>query len=197
VRSAVGKGPLYATTDRVLKSYIYGLGGRKELCVSLIHSLMALHPFFGPGRFFTFVILHTVGRTPWTGDQTVARPLPTHRTAKIQNIQNNASSGIRTHDPSVGAGEDCSCFRPRGHRDRRYVSHGRAYLWRPTDEYPLEVSCRYQIKFPSTILLTWSLSIWTTSGYLFWRETESHSMINTEYTSYITIKFVSVLEEKK
>jgi hypothetical protein len=33
---------------------------------------------------FSFVILWTVGRTPWTGDQPVARPLPTHRTTRIQ-----------------------------------------------------------------------------------------------------------------
>jgi hypothetical protein len=32
------------------------------------------------GRFFQFFNLYTVGRTPWTGDQHVARPLPTHRT---------------------------------------------------------------------------------------------------------------------
>jgi hypothetical protein len=32
------------------------------------------------GYFFSFLILYTVGRTPWTGDQPVARPLPTHRT---------------------------------------------------------------------------------------------------------------------
>jgi hypothetical protein len=37
------------------------------------------------GRFFSFLILHTFSRTPWTGDQTVARPLPTHRTTQIQN----------------------------------------------------------------------------------------------------------------
>jgi hypothetical protein len=33
-------------------------------------------------RFFSFVILYTVGRTPWTGDQPVSRPLPTHRTTQ-------------------------------------------------------------------------------------------------------------------
>jgi hypothetical protein len=37
------------------------------------------------GRFFSFLILYTVGRTPWTADQPVARPLPTHRTTKTQN----------------------------------------------------------------------------------------------------------------
>jgi hypothetical protein len=37
------------------------------------------------GRFFSFLIICTVGRTPWTGDQPVARPLPTHRTTQTQN----------------------------------------------------------------------------------------------------------------
>jgi hypothetical protein len=36
-------------------------------------------------RFFTFLILYTVGRTPWTGDQPVAKPLHTHRTTQTQN----------------------------------------------------------------------------------------------------------------
>jgi hypothetical protein len=30
----------------------------------------------------------------------------------------HASNGIQTHDPSVRAGEDSSCFRPRGHCDQ-------------------------------------------------------------------------------
>jgi hypothetical protein len=40
----------------------------------------------GPGLFFNFVIfLYTDGRAPWTSDQPVARPLPTHRTTQTQN----------------------------------------------------------------------------------------------------------------
>jgi hypothetical protein len=35
--------------------------------------------------FFSFVIQHTFDRTPWTVDQPVARPLPTHRTTQTQN----------------------------------------------------------------------------------------------------------------
>jgi hypothetical protein len=35
-------------------------------------------PLLGLGRSFSFLILYTVGRTPWTGDQPVAGPLPTH-----------------------------------------------------------------------------------------------------------------------
>jgi hypothetical protein len=37
------------------------------------------------GSFSNFLILYTVGRTPWKGDQPVARPLPTHRTTQTQN----------------------------------------------------------------------------------------------------------------
>jgi hypothetical protein len=37
------------------------------------------------GGFFSFLIIYTVCTTPWTGDQAVARPLPTHRTTQTQN----------------------------------------------------------------------------------------------------------------
>jgi hypothetical protein len=82
---------------------------------------MALHPC-GPWPLFQFLNLYTVGRTPWTGDQPVARPLPTHRSTQTQNKRHTdilASSGIRTHDPSVRASEDGSCLRPRGHCARQ------------------------------------------------------------------------------
>jgi hypothetical protein len=43
---------------------------------------MALQPFVGPWPLFSLLILYTVGRTPWTRDQSVARPLPTIRTTQ-------------------------------------------------------------------------------------------------------------------
>jgi hypothetical protein len=75
---------------------------------------MALQPFFGPWPLFNFLILYTVGRTPWTGDQPISRPVPVHRI----NADIHALSGIRIHDPSVRASEDGSYLTPRGHRDR-------------------------------------------------------------------------------
>jgi hypothetical protein len=36
------------------------------------------------GRFFSFIILHTFGTIPWAGDQSVARPLPTHRITETE-----------------------------------------------------------------------------------------------------------------
>jgi hypothetical protein len=65
--------------------------------------------------------LQRVGRTPWTVDQPVARPLPTQDNTYTEETLTDihASSGIRTHDPSVRASEDISCLRRRGHCDRQ------------------------------------------------------------------------------
>jgi hypothetical protein len=50
----------------------------------------------GPWPLFRFLNPYTVGRTPWTGNQPDARPLPTHRTAQTQNKL------TRTSMPRVG-----------------------------------------------------------------------------------------------
>jgi hypothetical protein len=60
------------------------------------YSVMVLQSFVGPWQIFQFLNLYTVGRTPWTGDQSVARPLPTHRTTQTQNKH------IQTSMPRVG-----------------------------------------------------------------------------------------------
>jgi hypothetical protein len=54
---------------------------------SFIHSFIhqwLYSPLLGPDRVFSFVIIYTVSWTPWTGDQSVASPLPTHTTAQTQ-----------------------------------------------------------------------------------------------------------------
>jgi hypothetical protein len=86
-------------------------------------------------RRFTSVssILETVGRTSWNGAEAVSRPLPIHRKTQNNRSQTDmhASSEIRTHDLSVWAGEDISCFRPRDHYDRpyTYVAHELSTVW--------------------------------------------------------------------
>jgi hypothetical protein len=43
-------------------------------------------PLLGRGLFFSFVIFcYTDGRSPWTSDEPVARPVCTHRTTQTQN----------------------------------------------------------------------------------------------------------------
>jgi hypothetical protein len=89
--------------------------------ISLLLLLLLYRLLLGLGRLFSFLILCTVGRTLWTGDRPVARPLPTHRTQHRINSHNtdtHALSGVRTHDPSVETSEDSSCLRPRRHSDR-------------------------------------------------------------------------------
>jgi hypothetical protein len=83
-----------------------------------------------PNGVFSGIARHNIidGRTPWTGDQLVARPLPKHRTPQTQknartrthtpNI--HALSEIRTHDPGFRASEDSTCPRPLGYRDRQF-----------------------------------------------------------------------------
>jgi hypothetical protein len=92
-------------------------------CFPIVYLSMALQPFcWTLAAIFSFLTLYTVGRTPWTGDQPVARLLPTHRTTQTQNkfTDIHALSGIRTDDSSVRASEDSSCLRLRGHCDRPF-----------------------------------------------------------------------------
>jgi hypothetical protein len=42
-----------------------------------------------------------VGRTPWTGDQSVARPLPTHREKQTQNKRTQASKLRVGFEPTI------------------------------------------------------------------------------------------------
>jgi hypothetical protein len=84
-----------------------------RVLLSVDYSILLL----GLGRFFSFLILYTVGSTPWTGDQSFARPLPKQN--KRTQYRRHALSGIRTYDPSVRASEDSSCLRPCGHCGRQ------------------------------------------------------------------------------
>jgi hypothetical protein len=47
-----------------------------------ILSIYGSTAFMDFGRFFSFLIYYTVGRTSWMGDQPFAGPLPTHRKAQ-------------------------------------------------------------------------------------------------------------------
>jgi hypothetical protein len=53
--------------------------------IHFIRSSTALQPFVGPWPLIHFRnLFYTDGRTPWTSDQSIARPLPTHRTTQTQ-----------------------------------------------------------------------------------------------------------------
>jgi hypothetical protein len=52
-------------------------------------------------QFFNFLILYSVGRTPWTRDQPVARPLHKHRTAQTQNKPTQTSMPWVGFEPTI------------------------------------------------------------------------------------------------
>jgi hypothetical protein len=53
------------------------------------------------GCFFSYLILYTVGRIPWTGDQLVARPLPTQKTTQTQNKHTQTSMPRKGFEPTI------------------------------------------------------------------------------------------------
>jgi hypothetical protein len=63
---------------------------------SIHQSYLSINPWLyspcGPWPPFQFLDLYTVGRAPWLGDQPVARPVPTHRTAQTQNKRKQTST---------------------------------------------------------------------------------------------------------
>jgi hypothetical protein len=66
---------------------------------------MALQQIVGPWSLFRFLILHTVCRTTWTGDKTVARPLPKHRTTQTQNKRRETFMPWVGFEPTIPAFE--------------------------------------------------------------------------------------------
>jgi hypothetical protein len=84
---------------------------------------LAVQPPWTLASDFQFHDYFTDGRTPWTCDQLVVRPLPKRRTTQTQNKHIHipyidALCGIQTHDPGFQASEDSQCFRPLGYHDR-------------------------------------------------------------------------------
>jgi hypothetical protein len=65
-----------------------------------IYLSIALQPFVGPWRLFSFLILHRIGRTFWTGDQPVARPLPINRT-QTQNKPTQIFMPLVGFEPTI------------------------------------------------------------------------------------------------
>jgi hypothetical protein len=85
-------------------------------------------------NFWTYESIWTFGRTPWTGDQPDARPLPTqdNTTQKKTRTHTHSPSRIRSCDPNVRTAEDSTCLRPRGHWDRLLQIYRLKFLKRST-----------------------------------------------------------------
>jgi hypothetical protein len=87
------------------------------LCPLCTHSSMFLQPFVAPWPLLQFRnLFYTDGRTPWTSDQPVARPLPTRRTTQTQNKRTHKHPCLEW---DLNAWTQISSLRPRHHCDRR------------------------------------------------------------------------------
>jgi hypothetical protein len=81
-----------------------------SICLSIYSPLLDIC------HFFSFLILYTVGRTPWTRislSQGLYLYTEQHK-HRINAHYIHALSGIRTYDPSVRASEESSCLGPCG-----------------------------------------------------------------------------------
>jgi hypothetical protein len=93
---------------------------------SFIHQWL-YGPLLGPGLFFTFVKTQTVGLLGRVISLSQGRYLHIEHNEHriIAHTDIHALNGIRIHDPSVRAGEDSSCLRPRDHCDRHVCTTNR------------------------------------------------------------------------
>jgi hypothetical protein len=62
---------------------------------------MALEPFIQFWSLSSFLIIYTVGKIPWTGDQFFEMPLPAHRTAQTQNKRTQTSMPQVVFEPTI------------------------------------------------------------------------------------------------
>jgi hypothetical protein len=116
------------------------------LSIYLFIYLWLYSPFLGLGRFFSFLFFYTVGRTLWTGDQPVARPLPANRAAQTQNKR------IQTSMPQVGFEPKIAMFEQAKtvHALERAATVIDLLSGLPTfillrGVYPLFLSCRFPL----------------------------------------------------
>jgi hypothetical protein len=86
------------------------------------------------GRFFSFLIPHTVGMIPWTGDQPVARPLPTHRTTRTQNKRTQTSMLLVGFEPMTPVFERAKTVHALD-RVATVIGRTRRYMTQKSDEY--------------------------------------------------------------
>jgi hypothetical protein len=97
--------------------------------IIFIYLSMALQPLLGSWPLFSFLNFYTVIRTVWTGDQPVARPLPTHTGQHEHRINAHRHPCLEweSNPRSRCSSEDSSCFRLRGHCDRQLLLIGRLF----------------------------------------------------------------------
>jgi hypothetical protein len=65
------------------------------------------------GLFFSFLYPYTVGRSPWMGDQPVARPLFTHMATQTENKHTKIFMAGVGFEPTISVLERAKTFTPQ------------------------------------------------------------------------------------
>jgi hypothetical protein len=114
---------------------------------------MGLQPFVGPWPPFSFMIIYTVGRWPWTGYQSIARPLPTHRTTQMMKRGQTSVPwvGFERTMPVIERAKTVQCLRPRGHCDRSSLWPS-IYKIKPENHFLLWLYIRFKFSLPLPLL---------------------------------------------
>jgi hypothetical protein len=85
--------------DSVPRKLLWQALGKANVTQSIY--LWLYSPLLDFDRFFSFLILYTVARTPWTGDQLIPRPLHTHSTTQIQKRRTQTSMPWVGFEPTI------------------------------------------------------------------------------------------------
>jgi hypothetical protein len=106
----------------VRRRWTRALWSVKKWCTKLL--LWVYSPLLGLGHFLTFLILYIVWMAPCTGDHSVVRLLPSHRTTQTQNTHTQTFRPWMGFEPtSVWAGKDISCFRLLDHTECQFTKY--------------------------------------------------------------------------
>jgi hypothetical protein len=113
--------PEYA--ENIPRFIIYLISTRNQVCFKGIHSFInGSTALCWALASFVISFTQSVGLLGRVIRPSQGRYLHTQDNTNSINayIDIPASSGIRTHEPSISASEDSSCLRPRDHRDRLF-----------------------------------------------------------------------------
>jgi hypothetical protein len=86
----------YHINSRIVNISPFFIRSQYSNLIALLSLFLWLYSHFvGLWPLLSFLILYTVDRTPWTGNQPVSKSLPTNRTQTHTDI--HALNGVQTH----------------------------------------------------------------------------------------------------
>jgi hypothetical protein len=89
---------------------------------------MQYSPLLDHGRFFSFFVFYTVGRTHWKGNQPIARPLPAHWALQTQNKRTQKFMHLVGFEPTMPVFERAKTVHALDRASSVLGNHTRSFL---------------------------------------------------------------------